>query len=218
MRAPGTVPVDPGREEAQRLATRELADPSYEDEPPLTERVLTWVLDRLDDLLAGAGDLSPGRWLALLALAAVLALTTVAVLRRLRERPAGVEGSQSLFAATTRTAAEHLAAADAAAARGDWTAAVTERFRGAVRRLEERGVLDAVPGRTAEEVAREAGSRLPAAAAPLHDAAMRFDAVRYGGTEATPADDAALRDLVGVVTTGRPQEPGAATPALAVPR
>jgi hypothetical protein len=73
---------------------------------------------------------------------------------------------------------------------------VTERFRGAVRRLEERGVLDAVPGRTAEEVAHEAGARVSALAGRLQAAALRFDAVRYGGAAAGADDDAALRALV----------------------
>ena len=37
-----SVPIELDREDARQLAERELADPVYEDEPTLTERVITW--------------------------------------------------------------------------------------------------------------------------------------------------------------------------------
>ena len=42
-------------------------------------------------------------------------------------------------------------------------------------------MLDPRPGRTADELARDAGIELPDARAPLADAARAFDAVAYGG-------------------------------------
>ena len=59
------------------------------------------------------------------------------------------------------------AAADAAAAAGDWALAVLERFRAIVRGLEERTVLDERAARTAHEAALAAAARLPALAAEL---------------------------------------------------
>ena len=80
------------------------------------------------------------------------------------------------------------------------------------RSLEERVVLDPRPGRTADEVAREAGVRLPGAAEALSDAARAFDDVTYGGRVGTPegyarvvaADEATGRARPGRVPTGAP--------------
>jgi Domain of unknown function (DUF4129) len=205
------VPVGIGRDEARELARRELADPAYDDEPSLVERIITWVLDRIDDLLSGAASLSPGRWLALIALIALLVGTVLALGRAVRSRARRSTDAAAVFPTAPRSAAEHVAAADAAAARADWSTAVVERFRGIVRQLEERGVIDVRAGRTAEEVAAEAGSVLPACADDLVRGAVVFDRIRYGGMTASPDDDALLRRLAQQCMRARPE------PALAVP-
>jgi Domain of unknown function (DUF4129) len=209
------VPVRIGRDEARELAERELADPVYDDEPSLVERVITWVLDRINDLLSAAADVSPGRWLALLALIAVLVGTVVAVARAARTRAHRIADTDAVFTTAPRSAAEHAGTADAAAGRGDWTAAVIERFRGVVRHLEEREIIDARAGRTAEEVASEAGSRLPGCADDLVRGARLFDRVRYGAAAAYPADDGFLRRLADACARAR-VEPVTAS-GLAVP-
>jgi len=215
---PRAVPIELDREDARQLAERELADPVYEDEPTLTERVIRWVLDRIDDLLNGAAGVSPGGWLALALLAALVALIGGVVARTVRARARTVTDPGAVFAARTLTAAEHLAAADEAAARGDWETAVRERFRGIVRRLEERGVIDASAGRTAEELSREAGAWLPELAGDLMSAAFLFDRVQYGGSAATAGDDAALRTLAESTAHARPALEAATPAAPAVPR
>ena len=86
-----------------------------------------------------------------------------------------------------RSAAEHRADAERAAAAGDWEEAVRQRFRALVRALEERDVLDERPGRTADEAAAEAARSMPASAAELAWAARQFDDVAYGGRHATQA-------------------------------
>ncbi len=188
-----TVQID--RDEARRLAERELADPKYEDEPSLPERIVQWVLDRIADLLDGAAGASPGQWLAGLVAVALLVIIGLAVRRQIRlGNPRTTAGE--LFGERVVSAAEHLAAADAAAVRGDWRTAVVERFRGVVRGLEERNVIEARPGRTADEAALDAGAALPSSAPALRDGALVFDRVRYGDYEATDADDARLRALV----------------------
>jgi len=79
------------------------------------------------------------------------------------------------------TARQHRGAARAAAERGDWQVASIEAMRAVARELEERHVLDPRPGRTADELAREAGVELPNARTALIEAATAFDAVAYGG-------------------------------------
>ena len=87
------------------------------------------------------------------------------------------------------------AAADAAAAAGDWALAVLERFRAVVRSLEERDLLEDRPAVTADEAARATGLRFPDLALAMAKAADTFDGVRYGHDTVGPVDDAALRDL-----------------------
>nr|WP_277344788.1 DUF4129 domain-containing protein [Cellulomonas sp. IC4_254] len=110
-----------------------------------------------------------------------------------------------------RTAAEIRAAADAAAARGDWAAAVADRFRALVRSLEERAVLEEQPGRTAHEAVEAAGLRLPVHAVDLRAAGRLFDDVVYGERTPRAEDDAALRELDARVTATRPTLPAGLT-------
>ncbi|MFC6985013.1 DUF4129 domain-containing protein [Streptomyces cirratus] len=106
-----------------------------------------------------------------------------------------VTGATALFDEAARTAADHRAAADAHAAAGRWTEAVQERMRAVVRSLEERTLLDPRPGRTADEAAAEAATRLPQHAGDLRAAARAFDDVTYGGRTGDPDTYGRLRTL-----------------------
>ena len=120
----------------------ELLDPVYHEQPSLLSRLIDWML-RAARGPAHAGGARPDRD----------PRGRRGGRRRRRGRlPRGRAGAVSRRPAartgacwrttTTRTAAEIRAAADAAAAAGDWTTAVLERFRAIVRGLEERAVLD----------------------------------------------------------------------------
>ena len=180
------------REGARRAAHHELQDHRYGDtQPPLVLRVLGAVLRRFFALLDRASGGLPGGRAGLLLLALLLAAFVAVVLVRLR--PSARQASAPVFAAgRTRTAGEHRALADQAAAAGRWADAVRERLRAVVRELEARGVLDPRPGRTAGEVAAEGGAAVPAIAEPLRRATAVFDEVWYGGRSA----DAAAYDLL----------------------
>jgi hypothetical protein len=213
---PADVPVELGREEARELARRELADPAYDAEPPLLQQVVAWIIERIQELIdRTAGALSgsvAGRIL-------VVVLGLVVTLVILRMGPLARRGTRSdpLFPTERRTAAEYRAAADAAAARQDWSSAVIERYRAVVLGFEERGLLDPRPGRTADEAAAEGGAVLPELASGLRAGSILFDAVRYGGQTATAADDALMRRLDEDAIRARP---GSADSGLAsaVPR
>ena len=199
-----SVPVELGREAAQQAAREELAKQVYRDAGPgLTERFLRWLVGKAADLLDGAAAVSPGGKLGALVVLLLVAAAVVAVRRRLGplRRPGGSE--QPLFAGTERSAAEHRAAADRHAASGEWAEAVRERLRAVVRDLEERGVLEPRPGRTADEAATEAGEVLPGCAAALRAGSRVFDDVWYGGRPATRAADAELRALDDAVRAAR---------------
>ncbi|MFC5380282.1 DUF4129 domain-containing protein [Aquipuribacter nitratireducens] len=204
--------VEPDRETARRWAVEELTRPEYtRAEPGLVQRVLGWVLDRLEELLAdvqgvgGTGGLVVAA-LVVLAVVALVLLLAGPLRRRARRRgPAAAD----LFGGAVRTAAEHRAAAVAAARERRWREAVQERFRAVARSLEERVVLDVRPGRTADEVAREGGALLPDASEALTSAARAFDDVTYGGRDGdeaaydacVAADDATARARPGAVAT-----------------
>jgi hypothetical protein len=213
------VPVELGRDDARELAIRELANPAYDAEPPLPQRVVEWIIERIQEFIgrtAGALDSRIGVAVLIAVLALVVAVIWLRVgpLARRRVR------SEPIFPAGQRTAAEYRAAAEAAAARGDWSAAVLERYRAVVVGFEERGLLDPRPGRTADEAAAEAAAVLPALTAELTAASRIFDGVRYGGRAGTSADDTLMRKLDDDVRAARPVQtaPTAEAPALAVPR
>ena len=198
------VPVELSREAARAAARAELADPLYQqDQPSLAERVLTELVERLQELLDRAAEVSPGGYVGLIVLVLLAVLAGIAL--RLRAGPLG-RGAQAqvLLPDRSRSAAEHRAAADRYAAEGAWAEAVRERLRALVRGLEERGLLEPRPGRTADEAAAEASSALPGQAAALREAARLFDEVWYGGRPATPATDARLREIESSVRSARP--------------
>jgi Domain of unknown function (DUF4129) len=94
-----------------------------------------------------------------------------------------------------RSAREHRARADRAAAAGDWNAALIERVRAVASELVERAVIDDRPGRTATELAGEAGRLLPELAPELRAVAARFNQVAYGGVAAREPDVRLATDL-----------------------
>lgn len=201
----GEPPVTPDREQAARWAADELARREYQEaRPGLLARAIRWLLDHVPDLPEGPGS----RWvlvllLGVVVLAAVYAVGRVGLARSAaRRREAG-----GLFGDVARSAAEHRAEADRAAAAGDWSTAVLERFRAVARELEERAVLGDQPGRTADELAREAGVGLPDLAEQLLAGAATFDEVRYGGLPGSPGADERLRTLDTAVRQARTVPP-----------
>ena len=212
------VPLEPDRDRARAEAAVELARPEYRaSEPGLVQRVITWVLDQLSSLSLPSG---PGGAVGT-ALLVVLVVAAVALLLRAAGRPEARGGrgrGGDVFGAARRTAQDHRRAADEAAGRGDLRTAALERFRAIVREVEERGLLDEQPGRTATEAARAAGTALPGLAAELSSAAGLFDAVRYGDRPVSDRDDAGLRDLDAAVRSGRPTAAAAGSGASGSPR
>jgi hypothetical protein len=200
---PASVPVEPGREQARAWAVEELSRPEYRARRPgWFERLLTWLRDQLSAVELPDG---PGQAVGLVVLLLVVALAVALLLGR-AGRPGRLRADRAdgVFEQGVRSAAEHRAAADRAAAAGDLRTAVLERFRAVVRDLEERAVLPELPGRTADEAARAAAAVLPALREDLLRAARVFDDVRYGDRPATAEAERALRQLDDAVRRARP--------------
>jgi hypothetical protein len=189
-----TTPPPISRSGAQHDAHRELAKAIYHrQQDPLLVRAIKavghWLSDALNGVPASSGG---GVWLALLVIGFVV--VALVVWRRVgtpRRSATAVGGV--LASGRPMTAAEHRALADAADRRGDHETAVLEQMRAVVRALEERGVIEPRPGRTAAEVARDGGDGMPAATGALVVAARTFDDVVYGGSSAGPDEVETLR-------------------------
>ena len=212
------VPVDPDAATARRWAREELLDPVYHQQRSLLRRLWDWAAEQLAGLRTPAA-LDP--WAVLLVVAVLVAVVVVAFLvgGPVRRARTSSSGRSVLDADDTRSAQQIRAAADAAAARDDWSLAVLERYRAIVRGLEERTVLDERAARTAHEAALAAAGRLPELGAELVAAGRTFDDVAFGDVAGTADDDVVLRALDERVRGARPGVgPSATDLAVAAPR
>lgn len=201
MTPPAWLPLAelPGRDAARDAAERELRKRTYDEaQPPLINRALAWVFEKVQELLASAAGSVPGGQLGVLLILLLVALIVGLVVVRLRPTMRSPHSAELFGSGQMLTAAEHRDRAENAAAAGDLAEAVRERLRAVVRSLEERGVLDARPGRTAAEVSAEAGRVIPALTASLHRGATVFEQIWYGGQV---ADATSYQVLVEVDTT-----------------
>ncbi|WP_101951558.1 DUF4129 domain-containing protein [Mycobacterium sp. 3519A] len=179
--------IDIDRDAAHEAAQHELSKPIY-PKPSLTERLLHWLEEVLYKLADASASL-PGGWLTITVLAMLLIVAIVVAIRVARRTMRTNRGGESaLFGEHELSAAEHRATAEQFAAVDNWSAAIRHRLRAVARQLEESSVLERVPGRTATELARDAGRAIPPLGNELRRAAEAFNDVTYGerpGTESS---------------------------------
>jgi len=209
-----------GRRAAQQLARAELSKPEYHHHAPLLQAIILAVLAFLARIVNAASDAVPGGWWALVALAALAVIVTAGVLNWIGPLARAHRGSGPLAAAgEARTARHHRQEAQRLAAAGDYSAAIVECVRAIAAGLEERGMLPPRAGRTADELAAEAGRALPGHADALRDAAWQFDEVRYGQRPGSRAGYERLSELDRRIMASAPRAGSArgasASPAMA---
>ncbi|TMR27688.1 DUF4129 domain-containing protein [Nonomuraea zeae] len=203
-----------GRDEAGRQAVQELAKPAYEKEPwidAIYRRIMQFLGDLLD---AATGGGSAGGVIAAVVIVAIVLGVILLIswqLRKTARKGAGAAGG--LFGERAMSAAEHRELAQQLAAEGQWTQAVQERLRAIARDLEERALVDGMPGRTADELAAEAAVSMPGFAAELGAAARSFDDVTYGGVAGTREAYEAMSSLDERLRQAKPVPLAAAVPA-----
>lgn len=205
--------IDIDRDAAHEAAQQEL-DKAIYPKSSLGDQLLNWLEELLYRVVSSSTNL-PGGWFTV---AVLLVLVTVAVVVavRIARRAMRTRRSESatLFDDHELSAAEHRATAERFAASRDWSPAIRHRVRALARQLEENGVLDPVPGRTATELARAAGRALPGLADELFVAAEAFNGVTYGeqpGLESQYRMIAALDDKLGDRRGAYATGPAAAT-------
>lgn len=176
------VPVQPGSDEARRLASDELAKSVYQDaRPGLAQSLLEWVVRTVNDVLHSLTGPNAGVGIAVLALAvaALLYFSLRAARPRVRRRP-GADAAPVFSGPQILSADAHRRLAAGAARAEDFATAIAEEFRAMVRSAEERAVLPAEPGWTADEVRDLLERVFPADRAGLRAASALFNTVRYG--------------------------------------
>jgi hypothetical protein len=202
------APPPVGRDEARELARRELGKQIYHrDEPSFLDRILRKISDWLSRLFDHTPSSNAGGgwgWTALIVLLVLLVLVAAAVWWRVGNVRRNVAEREGLLDGTPTTAEDHRTAAERHAQAGEWPEAIRERLRAIARDLEERVILEPRPGRTADELASEAGVALPDHAEELTAGVRIFDDVWYGGRRGDADGYRRLTDLDQRLRAARP--------------
>jgi hypothetical protein len=177
--------IDIDRDAAHDAAQRELAKPIYSQASP-SQRFHDWVNELLYHLIE-KGSTIPGGWFTVAVLITLLVVGLVVAVRVARRTMRTRRGGDYLLLDTGQlSAAVHRSAAERFAAEGNWAEAIRHRLRAIARGLEETAVLDPAPGRTANELARDAAARIPHLESEFTQAASAFNDVTYGERPGTP--------------------------------
>ena len=196
-----------GRGPAQRLAREELSRAIYH-QTSIPRSVEHAILSFVQAIFDSASRATPGGWWTVVALATLAVVIVGVVAVRLGPPARSARRTAPLLepGVSPLTARELRDAAEAAAAAGDYGTAILQRLRAIAAAFAERGILAPAAGRTADELAAQAGVSFPGHAPDLADAARLFDQVRYGGRAGTREGYERLRDL-DVALTGLGPKP-----------
>jgi len=191
----------PDGEEARKWAEQELSDPRYADAKPTWFDMLARDIGRfLADLFNSENSANVGpSALIIVSIIVFGALVAALIIWGRPRRAQAVRRTRGdlLGADDDRSATQLRADAERSARAGDWDEATILRFRALARGLLERDLIDPSPGATAQAIAREVSVVFPAETAPVRDAAISFDDVRYlrhPATESSYAELAATDD------------------------
>jgi hypothetical protein len=198
--------LDPGNAEAAAWLRAELAKAAYRDTRDPLQRALDAIADWFFRLLSGVDG--PTRALPTF-VAAVVAVGVVALvaylLRFVRRTPRRRgEDLDSPLGGERLTAAELRTRAQRAFDETRYAACLLDAMRAIARGCVERTLLEDSPSLTAHEIAERLAGVFPAQAGELRWAATRFDAVAYGGADASRAETERLLWVEAAVRGARP--------------
>ncbi|QDO87994.1 DUF4129 domain-containing protein [Ornithinimicrobium ciconiae] len=197
--------LDPDRDQARELLLDELQKPEYNRPESVITKVLGWLMERLNrliEIIPGSNGLSTlllGVVLTILVAGIYFAVRGTRRTGRLTDRATG-----PVLDEVGLTAADYRARASAAARNGDWDRVLLDSYRAIAAGVDERALLDELPGTTAREIAVGLHAPFPDHAADLLEAADAFDAVCYGDQHATQVQAERVRELDRVLAKTRP--------------
>jgi Domain of unknown function (DUF4129) len=193
MVTPGP-PLRPSGAEGRHLLREELIHGEYHRRD-LVQRVLGWLLRRLQSGVDAASGASALTTLVTMLVAAALAVGLALLLSRLRRDRRRRARSAEVLTGERVSAADLRRRAEAALAQGQYADAVTEAFRALAARQVERGRLEDQPGSTAHEVAVSLAASYPAQRERVGRSADLFDATFYGDRPAGAHDASGVLEL-----------------------
>jgi hypothetical protein len=166
-----------GRRPAQILARHELGEVSF------------WarILHDIEQLFNTGASAVPGGWFGLIVFGVIVAVLVIAIVTWARPTAGRRIRARSVLEGKPRTAEDYRRSAAEFAESGDYSQAIIEAVRAIAAELEQRGILRPRLGRTANELAVEAGGELPTLASGLRAVTRLFDDVRYGDRPGTVA-------------------------------
>ena len=176
-------PLDPSSSEARRELADELAKSEYTTGESPLRRALRSFIDWFTSLFEGDAEATAQGWwgfLGIAALALIIALAIWAIIRLQPARRAARTVEGGIFEESGVSATEYRRRAQAARQGGDFSAAVLDAYRAIATGAVERHILDDLPGATAREISVSLTRPFPDEVTALRDAALAFDAVRYG--------------------------------------
>lgn len=181
---------DPGQ--IRRRAGQLLSEPPYmQGEPGPLRAAWDQLVDLIGELLAGlAGTVVEVPGLAVLLVALGLVLLGLLAWRLSRQTSSARRSavSTALSDPGGSSSADWARRSEDAEAAGDLAGALRARYLAAVRRLEERGLLEQRPGRTIRECTAEVAAWVPDAADALAASGHDVEEVTFGGRPATGDD------------------------------
>ena len=206
--------IDIDRDAAHQAAQDELNKPIYSS-ASTGQQLTDWIDEMLYRLLQKTASI-PGGWFTAMVLLILLAIAVAVAVRIVRRTMRSKPGGDQLFEAGQLTAAQHRATAESYAAEENWAAAIRHRLRAVARQLEETGILNPAPGRTANELARDAGAALVHLTSELSQAATAFSDVTYGEQPGTRDAYRMIADLDDHLRSRPPAAPPAPGQSAAV--
>lgn len=203
MRLP--LDLDPSTDQARQWLSDELARSEYHDTRSLFQRLMDWVVERLADLQGtqGTGGVSLPP-VVITVVVILLAVGLGALLTRVRVESRTTTARPTLLGDSALTAEQLRAEAEAAFAAGRYDTALLAWTRAMARDAERRTLLPDAPSMTAHEVGAALQVVFPSHASAVTRTVDRFDAVAYGGAEASRDDAAGARETDDTVRQARP--------------
>jgi hypothetical protein len=194
--------LNPTPPQARTWLEQELHGTDYQSS--LLDSIGRWIVEQLDRLLRGVGNLAGISPLVTVLTAVVVIALLVWVLPRVRRERVIAAPDGAVLEDVTITARHYRDLAARAVADGRYDDAVLDGFRAITKDMSDRRVLNDAPGRTAHEVSLALCLSFPDHAGRLARAADLFDSVRYGHRHASAHQAGQIHQLDEELATARP--------------